>query len=88
MSRLDDLRRQINGVVYFSQPLLSLATGTCTIKSGTLVLVDDDITCVVEWDECLCPDEHDSDVVCPFRMRERVSIFAVQVERPLEPALV
>jgi hypothetical protein len=76
VSKLDDLKRSVGGMVYFNQSILSLSKNGYSIDSGTLVSVDGAV-CVVEWYECLCLDWHDDSVPCAFRIREQLSTFTV-----------
>jgi hypothetical protein len=81
MSRLGDLKSHIGKTVYFSRTLLSVSGDSATVRKGTLEKIEGPV-CVVEWDECLCLDEHNADVACKFRIRDMVSIFLVQVNPP------
>lgn len=81
MPLLDDLKDNIGGTVYFSHTLLSLSSDSTTVKRGTLIKMEGPV-CVVEWEECLCLDEHGPEVECGFKIRDMISVFLVQLEPP------
>ena len=89
MSRLKDLRKYIGQTIYFSRTMQALQGEVTTVRQGILIDVGEYEPvpmCIVEWNECLCLDEHGSDVLCHFGIREAISIFLVQTTPPVEIA--